>query len=98
TRMYASPEYKNLLEDIELQKEKEGEISVTLNEAKLKKERDENEARNKKRNDARRIAAGLPVKVEDVEEKAKIDKKLNVDFIADESLKVMADMISLSKN
>jgi len=90
-RMKASPEYKYLLQDIDLLKEKEDETDVTLEESKLKKERDENEARVKSRNTERRIASGLPAKAE------ASDKKLNVDFIEDESLKVIADMIPLVK-
>jgi len=88
TRMESSPEYKNLLEDIAYLKEKENETQVTLQEAKLKKERDANEKRVKSRTQQRRLALGLPA------ESDEDDKKLNVDFIQDESLKVMASMIS----
>jgi len=88
TRMESSPEYKNLLEDIAYLKEKENETQVTLQEAKLKKERDANEKRVKNRTQQRRLALGLPA------ESDEDDKKLNVDFIQDESLKVMASMIS----
>jgi carboxyl-terminal processing protease len=87
-RMEASPEYKNLLEDIAYLKEKENETQVTLQEAKLKKERDENEKRIKSRTQQRRLALGLTA------EPAEDEKKMNVDFIQDESLKVMASMIS----
>lgn len=90
-RMKASPEYKYLLQDIDFLKEKENETNVTLEETKLKKERDENEARMKARNTERRIASGLPATADDSE------KKLNVDFIEDESLKVIAEMIPLLK-
>jgi len=92
TRMKASPEYKYLLQDIDLLTKKEDETEVTLEESKLKKERDENEARMKARNAERRIASGLPADSEDS------NKKLTVDFIEDESLKVIADMIPLVKD
>src|SRR5690606_16240293 len=44
SRMKASPEYDYLLQDIKLFEEKEDETKVTLNEAQLKKEREETEA------------------------------------------------------
>src|SRR5690606_36605650 len=99
TRMQASPEYKNMLEDIKHLNKKEEETEVTIQEAKLKKERDEAEARSTARNNQRRhsINAGdakhLPLEAEDKDS----DKKIKVDFVQDESLNVMADMISLVK-
>lgn len=87
-RMEKSPEYKNLLEDIAYLKEREGETSVSLQETKLRAERAENEKRSKARREARRASLGLPT---DSEENSTTD----VDFIEDESLKVMADMIGL---
>lgn len=96
TRMQASPEYKNMLDDIKLLNEKEGETEVTIQEAKLKKERDDAEARSTARNNQRRLAivAGhLPLEAEDKDS----DKKVMVDFVQDESLNVMADMIPLVK-
>lgn len=89
-RMASSPEYKNLLEDIEQLKERENEVSVTLNEVTLKKERDVREAQNLARINERRKLSGLaPLK------KGDTIPKSNYDFIVDESLKVMADMINL---
>src|SRR5690606_14804021 len=96
TRMQASPEYKNMLEDIKLLNEKEKETEVTIQEAKLKKERDEAEARSVARNNLRRnavLAGKLPLEAEDKD----LDKNLRVDFVQDESLNVMADMIPLIK-
>jgi len=90
-RMKASPEYKYLLQDIKLLEEKEDETTVTLEESKLKKERDEREAIIKERNAERRTALGLPAQTEDT------DKKLDVDFVEDESLKVMSELIPLEK-
>ena len=98
-RMKTSPEYKNMLDDIKLLNEKEGETKVTIQEAKLKKERDEAEARSAARNNQRRLtintgdARHIPLETEDKDS----DKKLKVDFVQDESLNVMADMISLIK-
>ena len=88
-RMKESPEYKFLLQDIDLFREKANETKVTLNEAKLKKEREANEAITKSREAYRRKAMGLPETV------TASNKKLEVDFVEDESLKVMADMITL---
>lgn len=92
-RMKASPEYKFLLEDIEQYKKRESETSVPLNEAKLKKEREEQEARNLARENQRRALAGLPPL-----KKGELKPKDSIDFIEDESLNVMADFIKLSKS
>lgn len=92
-RMSSSPGYKNLLEDIEQLKERENEVSVTLNEVALKKERDLREAQNLARINERRKQSGLePLK------KGDTIPKSNYDFIVDESLKVIADMINLESN
>jgi carboxyl-terminal processing protease len=89
-RMAVSPEYKYMLEDIELLKEREDETSVTLNEEKLKAERETREAQNLNRINARRALKGLePLK------KGDTIPKTDNDFVADESLRVMADMIAL---
>lgn len=89
-RMASSPEYKYMLEDIQQLKERENEDSVTLNEAKLKNERDLREAQNLARINERRKQSGLePLK------KGDPIPKTNYDFVVDESLKVMADMITL---
>jgi carboxyl-terminal processing protease len=89
-RLAASQEYKYMLEDIEQLKERENETSVTLNEAKLKKERDIREAQNLDRINARRKLKGLePLK------KGDTIPKTDNDFVADESLKVIADMLSI---
>src|SRR5690554_2129838 len=89
-RMETSPEYKYMLEDIELLKEREKETSVTLNAAKLKKEREAREAQNLDRINARRKLDGLePLK------KGDAIPKTDNDFIGDESLKVMADLIAM---
>ena len=91
-RMKASPEYNYLLEDIETLKKRESETSVPLNEVKLKKEREEREAQNLVRINMRRKNTGLaPIK------KGDPIPKTDYDFVEDESLKVMADMMVLKK-
>ena len=92
-RMKASPEYKFLLEDIALYKKREQETSVPLNEEQLKKEREEQEARNLARENQRRALAGLPPL-----KKGELKEKDSIDFIQDESLQVMADFIKLSRS
>ncbi|HEY0667438.1 MAG TPA: carboxy terminal-processing peptidase [Sphingobacteriaceae bacterium] len=92
-RMKASPEYKFLLEDIEQYKKRESETSVPLNEAKLKKEREDQEAKTLARENQRRALAGLPPL-----KKGELKPKESIDFIEDESLNVMADFIKLSKS
>ncbi|WP_256010932.1 carboxy terminal-processing peptidase [Desertivirga xinjiangensis] len=92
-RMKSSPEYKYLLEDINLFKKRDSEISVTLNEQKLKKERDEQEAKTLARNNARRALQGLPPL-----KKGEVKPKDDNDFIQDESLQVMGDFIKLNES
>ncbi len=91
-RMKASAEYKFLLEDIDLFKKREAESTITLNEAQLKKERDEQEARNLVRDNQRRALRGLPPL-----KKGEVKPKEENDFIQDESLKTMADFIKLNQ-
>jgi carboxyl-terminal processing protease len=89
-RMKNSVEFKNLQYDIAQFKKRDSETAVTLNEAKLKKERDEQELSNLARENATRVAHGLPVL-----KKAEVRPKDDIDFIRDESLKIMADFIQL---
>jgi carboxyl-terminal processing protease len=66
---------------------------VALNEAILKKQRDENQQKNRDRiNQALKIR-GLPAWNE-----GEPQPKIDFDFIKDESLKVMADFISIKKS
>ncbi len=91
-RMQTSPEFKFLQEDIIQFGKRDAETSVTLNEAKLKKEREEQEVKNFARDNQIRIARGLaPLK------KGEAKPKEQSDFIQDETLKVMADFIQLKK-
>ncbi|QNL51173.1 carboxy terminal-processing peptidase [Olivibacter sp. SDN3] len=88
-RMKTSAEYKYLLEDIELFRKREGETSITLQEDKLKEERDEQDIRNRARVNARRKLRGLP----EIKKGEPLPRSEN-DFIQEESLNVMADFIS----
>ncbi|HUH32430.1 MAG TPA: carboxy terminal-processing peptidase [Daejeonella sp.] len=91
-RMANSVEFKNLQYDIEQFKKRDAETSVTLNEAQLKKERDAQEASNLSRENAIRRAHDLqPLK------KGEVRPKDDIDFMRDESLKIMADFIELKK-
>ncbi len=91
-RMKTSEEYKFLLEDIAEFKKRENETSVTLNEAQLKKEREDQENKNLARENRRRSLAGLaPLK------KGETDTKNQYDFIQDESLRIMTDFIKLGQ-
>lgn len=92
-RMKTSQEYGYLLEDIELMKKREKETSVTLQKEKFKKEREEREEQNLARINARRKLEGLaPIKKGDPIPQSKHD------FIEDESLQVMADLISMDQS
>jgi carboxyl-terminal processing protease len=92
-RMKTSSEYKYLLEDISEFKKRENEFEVTLNEAKLKKEREAQEARSLARDNQRRAIKGLPPL-----KKGEVKKGDEYDFVQDESLKTMADFIRLNQN
>ncbi len=104
-RMKTSEDYKYLLEDIEQFKKRESETSVTLNEAQLKKERDEQEARSKDRDKTRLTLQQLSPLKEEVKvtktkagaAKAITKPKEDYDFIQDESLKIMGDFIRLNQ-
>lgn len=91
-RMKNSVEFKNLKTDIQLFIKRDAETSVTLNEAQLKKEREEQEASNLARDNASRIANGLPPL-----KKGDPRPKDDIDFIRDETLKVIADYMQLQK-
>lgn len=89
-RMQTSLEFKNLKEDIAEYARRDAETTITLNEAQLKKERDEQEAKSLSRENQRRASKGLaPLK------KGEAKPKDDIDFIRDESLQIMADFISL---
>lgn len=89
-RMKTSTEYKYLLDDIEAFNKREGETSVSLQETKLKKEREDQDAKNRDRVNARRQLKGLPAIA-----KGQALPRMDNDFIEDESLDIMADFIEL---
>lgn len=89
-RMKTSSDFKDLQEDIAEFAKREAETSITLNEAKLKKEREEQEIKSLARENKKRVAQGLaPLK------KGEVKPKEDFDFIRDEGLKIMADFIQL---
>lgn len=92
-RMDSSQAYKFLLEDIDTMQKQESETSVTLQEDKLKKEREDNRLKSKSRTDAlQQMKINLPLgggTATDVDE--------GLDFIQEESLSVMADYVALTK-
>lgn len=93
-RMDKSLDYKMMQEDIAEAKKGEKEVSVSLNAVKLKAERDSVETKNLAKINALRAARGLkPVKKGD-----KVNKEESYDFIQDESLMIMADLMNLTNN
>lgn len=91
--MANSLEYKTLQQDLAELKKREGENSVSLNEVKLKKERDSLEIKNLSKTNMLRAARGLPP----VKKGDKVKKEESFDFVQDESLKVIADLLQLKK-
>jgi len=92
-RMKKSLDYKSLIQDIADMKKRDLETSVTLNENKLKAERDSLEAKSLEKLNMLRASRGLPA----VKKGDKIKKDENFDFFEDESMHVMADLIQLKK-
>jgi carboxyl-terminal processing protease len=90
-RMQNSLDYKILQQEIADMKKRDKETSVSLNEVKLKAERDSLEAKSLEKTNQLRVARGLPV----VKKGDKIKKDENFDFIKDESMHVMADWIQM---
>ncbi len=89
-RMKSSQDYKYLLEDIDLFKKKENDVSISLNEESLKKEREDNETKTLSRNNERRAAKGLPPL-----KKGEAKPKDDDDYVMDESMKTMVDFIKM---
>jgi carboxyl-terminal processing protease len=92
-RMTNSVGYKILLDDVQSVKNREAETSVTLNEAKLKAERDQLEAKSLAHLNQLRAARGLPA----VKKGDKAGKEDAFDFVQDESLKIMADWMKIQE-
>lgn len=91
-RMANSLDYKVLQEDIADSKKRDNETSITLNEAKLKQERDGLETKALARLNELRASRGLaPVKKGD-----KATKEESFDFVQEESLRIMIDLMKLT--
>lgn len=93
-RMAKSLDYKFLKEDIAESKKRDAETSITLNETKLKAERDALETKALDRLNAIRVARGLPA----VKKGDKATKEDAIDFVQEESLKIMADFMKLTES
>ncbi|MBC7416592.1 MAG: carboxy terminal-processing peptidase [Pedobacter sp.] len=93
-RIANSLSFKYLKEDILELKKRQNETSVTLNEQKLKGERDAQEIKSLDRANDLRAARGLAKLKKD----AKPGKADAFDFIEDESLRVMGDLMQQSGN
>lgn len=91
-RMAKSLDYKILQEDLADVKKRDGEVSVTLNQVKLKAERDSLEAKSLARTNQLRASRGLPA----LKKGDKIKKEESFDFIEDESLQVMGDFMHIT--
>ena len=88
-RMKNSAEYKFLLEDIEeFNKNLNSRTPIALNEVKLKKERDENKDKNRNRLNKLLELHHMPLWKE-----GQPQPKVEFDFILEESLNVMRDLI-----
>ncbi len=93
-RMSKSLDYKMLKEDIAEGKKRENETSITLNETKLKAERDALEAKSLARLNQVRAEKGLaPLKKGE-----KTPKQEASDFIEDESMNIMVDFMKFNES
>lgn len=92
-RMEKSPEYEYLLEDIQEFQKLDSIQEISLNQLKLKQERDRTRAKNRARINKGLELRGLPLWKE-----GEPQPKTDFDFILDESLHVMADYIRLKQD
>ncbi|HVW96588.1 MAG TPA: carboxy terminal-processing peptidase [Mucilaginibacter sp.] len=90
-RIATSPNYKYMLEDIAEFKKHEAEKSVTLNEQKLKEQRDADEKKSFEENNLRRVAMGLPA-LKKGETKPRGE---DLDYVKREAGQILTDYISL---
>lgn len=91
-RMEKSPAYTFLLEDIEEFNKVDSIPSVSLNESKLKAEREKNRLKNRDRINKQLAFLGLPLWKE-----GQPQPKFDYDFVLEESANVLTDYIRLSK-
>lgn len=92
-RMQKSPEYQFLLEDIQEFNKSDSIPIVTLNQTKLKQERDESKTKNRNR-----INKVLEIHNMPLWKEGEPQPKMDFDFILDESLRIITDFIPLSKS
>jgi carboxyl-terminal processing protease len=90
-RMSNSDSYKYLLADIADMKKRENEKTITLNEAQLKQKRDDDEKIALEKNNARRIALGLPP----LKKGQTKPKSEDLDFLKREAGQILTDYITL---
>ncbi|RZJ63610.1 MAG: tail-specific protease, partial [Flavobacterium sp.] len=91
-RIANSLDFKFIKQDIADLKKRDAEVSVTLNENKLKAEREAQEAKSLARQNELRALRGLPA----IKKGEKVTKQDSFDFIEDESLRVMGDLMQQS--
>lgn len=91
-RMEKSPEYKFLLEDIDDFNKSDSIAQISLNQEKLKKERDVSKAKNRARINKLLELHNMPLWKE-----GQPQPKVEFDFILDESMNVMKDFIMIGK-
>jgi carboxyl-terminal processing protease len=90
-RMATSPNYKYMLEDIADIKKHEAEKSVTLNEQKLKEQRDADDKKAFEENNLRRVAMGLPA----LKKGQTKPRNEDLDFLKREAGQILTDYINL---
>ena len=91
-RMATSKSYQYLLQDVADFKKHDGERTITLNEAQLKKQRDADEQKSFDRENLRRVALGLqPLKKGQTK-----PKNEDLDFLKIEAGQIMTDYINLN--
>lgn len=91
-RMSNSDSYKYLLQDVADFKKHDDEKSVTLNEAQLKKQRDDDEQKTFERDNLRRVALGLkPLKKGETK-----PKNEDLDFLKIEAGQILTDYININ--
>jgi len=91
-RMSVDPNYKYLQADIADYKKSDAEKTVTLNEAKLKKQRDADEAKTLERDNLRRVALGLkPIAKGETK-----PKNEDLDFLKFEAGQILTDYININ--
>jgi len=92
SRMEKSPEYAYLMEDIEEFQKLDSIQEISLNQDKLKQEREKTKAKNRARINKGLELRGLPLWKE-----GEPQPKTDFDFVLDESLNVIADYIRLEQ-